>query len=121
MGIPKNSKPGNRDAAWQVITYLTSKEWERYQTLKYQTDPTRNSTFFSPKLAKALPYLPVAGRVFQKAQILQIANIPETFELITDAAQQFAAALSGSSSAAAACKAANDQWITVLKRGGHLK
>ena len=46
---------------------------------------------------------------------------PETFELITDAAQQFAGALSGSSSAAAACKAANDQWIQVLKRGGHLK
>ena len=119
MGIPKNAK--NKDAAWTVITYLTSKEWEQYQTLKYQTDPTRNSTFFSPKLAKALPYLPVAGRVFQKAQILQIANIPETFELITDAAEEFSAALSGSSSAAAACKKANDRWIKVLKRGGHLK
>jgi ABC-type glycerol-3-phosphate transport system substrate-binding protein len=119
MGIPKNAK--NKDAAWTVITYLTSKEWEKYQTLKYQTDPTRNSTFFSPKLAKALPYLPVAGRVFQKAQILEIANIPETFELITLAAEDFAAALGGSTSAAEACKKANGRWIDVLKRGGHLK
>jgi len=119
MGIPKNAK--NKDAAWTVITYLTSKEWEQYQTLKYQTDPTRNSTFFSPRMAKALPYLPVAGKVFQKAQILEIANIPETFELITDAAEEFGAALAGSASAADACKKANDRWIEVLKRGGHLK
>jgi multiple sugar transport system substrate-binding protein len=119
MGIPKNAK--NKDAAWTVITYLTSKEWEQYQTAKYQTDPTRNSTFFSPAMNKKLPYLNTAGKVFQKAQILQIANIPETFELITDAAEEFAAALSGSSSAAAAAKKANDRWIGVLKRGGHLK
>jgi len=119
MGIPKNAQ--NKDAAWTVITYLTSKEWEQYQTLKYQTDPTRNSTFFNPKLAKALPYLPVAGKVFQKAQILEIANIPETFELITAAAEEFSAALSGSSSAAEAAKKANDRWIAVLKKGGHLK
>jgi len=119
MGIPKNAK--NKDGAWTVITYLTSKEWEQYQTLKYQTDPTRNSTFFNPKLDKALPYLPVAGKVFQKAQILEIANIPETFELITAAAEEFSAALSGSSSAAEAAKKANDRWIGVLKKGGHLK
>jgi multiple sugar transport system substrate-binding protein len=119
MGIPKNAK--NKDAAWTVITYLTSKEWEKYQTLKYQTDPTRNSTFFNPTLAKKLPYLPVAGKVFQKAQILQIANIPETFEMIGAAAEEFAAALSGSSSAADACKKANDRWVGILQKGGHLK
>ncbi len=118
MGIPKNAK--NKDAAWTVITYLTSREWERYQTAKYQTDPTRNSTFFDPALGKRLPYLPVAGKVFQKAQILEIANIPETFEMIGAAAEEFAAALSGSSSAAAASKKANDRWIGILKRGGHL-
>jgi multiple sugar transport system substrate-binding protein len=121
MGIPKNAPAENKDAAWTVITYLTSKEWERYQTLKYQTDPTRNSTFFSPAMNKALPYLSTAGRVFQRARILEIANIPETFELITIAAQEFPAALTGRSSAAEACKSANDKWIAVLKRGGHLK
>lgn len=118
VGIPKNAK--NKDAAWTVITYLTSKAWEKYQTLKYQTDPTRNSTFFDPALGKALPYLPTAGKVFQKAQILEIANIPETFEMIGAAAEEFAAALSGSSSAADAAKKANDRWIGILKKGGHL-
>ncbi len=45
----------------------------------------------------------------------------ETFELITAAAEEFSAALSGSSSAAEAAKKANDRWIAVLKKGGHLK
>ena len=121
MGIPKNAPAENKDAAWTVITYLTSKQWEQYQTLKYQTDPTRNSTFFSPAMNKALPYLSTAGKVFQKARIIEIASIPETFELITDAAVEFSAALSGSATAAQACKKANDKWIAVLKRGGHLK
>jgi len=121
MGIPKNAKAENKDAAWTVIAYLTSKEWERYQTLKYQTDPTRNSTFFSPAMNAKLPYLSTAGKVFQKARILEIASIPETFELITDAAVEFSAALNGSATAAQACKKANDKWISVLKRGGHLK
>jgi multiple sugar transport system substrate-binding protein len=119
MGIPKNAK--NKDAAWTVIAYLTSKEWEQYQTLKYQTDPTRRSTFFSKSLNAKLPYLATAGKVFDKAEIVQIANIPETFEMIGAAAEEFSAALSGNSSAAAACKKANDRWISILKRGGHLK
>jgi multiple sugar transport system substrate-binding protein len=121
MGIPKNAKAENKDAAWTVITYLTSKEWERYQTLKYQTDPTRNSTYFSPALNRVLPYLTVAGQVFQKAKILEIASVPEAFEMIGAAAEEFSAALSGNSSAADACKKANDRWTQILKRGGHLK
>jgi multiple sugar transport system substrate-binding protein len=118
MGIPKNAK--EKDAAWTVIAYLTSKEWERYQVLKYQTDPTRKSTFTNPAIAKALPYLPTAGRVFQKADILQIANIPETFEMVGAASEEFSAALTGDSSASEAAKKANDRWTDILKRGGHL-
>ena len=119
MGIPKNAK--NKDAAWTVITYLTSKEWEQYQTLKYQTDPTRKSTFFSKSLNKKLPYLATAGKVFDKAQILEIAVVPETFEMLGAAAEEFSAALSGSSSAKDACAKAQDRWVSILKRGGHLK
>jgi multiple sugar transport system substrate-binding protein len=117
VGIPKNAK--NKDAAWQVITYLTSKEWDRYQTATYQTDPTRRSTFKA--LAKRFPYLPVAGQEIERAQILEIASVPETFEMITAAAEEFSAALNGSSSAADACKKANDRWTQILKRGGNLK
>ena len=119
MGIPKNAK--NKDGAWTILTYLCSRDWGKFEVAAHQTDPARNSVFNDPALNRKFPYLRAAGQANARARILEIANIPETFELITDAAQQFAAALSGSSSAAAACKAANDQWITVLKRGGHLK
>jgi multiple sugar transport system substrate-binding protein len=118
IGIPKNAP--NKDGAWAVIAYLTSKAWGKFEVDAHQTDPTRNSVFNDAALNKKFPYLKTAGQANQQAQILEIANIPETFELITDASQQFAAALAGSSSAADAAKAANDSWITVLKRGGHL-
>jgi hypothetical protein len=74
-----------------------------------------------PPLVKQLPYLPVAGAVFNKATILEIARVPETFEMITAAAEEFAGALSGDVSAKEACKKANDRWIKILKRGGWLK
>ena len=100
---------------------LCSKEWGKYEVGAHQTDPARNSVFNDPGLNKRFPYLHVAGQANTKARILEIANIPETFELITIAANEFNAALSGSASAAEACKKANDGWIQVLKKGGHLK
>ena len=118
MGIPKNSKV--KDAAWTTIAYFTTKAWEAYQTSHYQTDPSRKSTYVNPALVKQLPYLPAAGAVFDRATIIEIARVPETFEMITVAAQEFAGALSGKVSAAEACKKANDKWIAILKRGGWL-
>ena len=47
-GIPKNTQ--NKDAAWAVLTYLTSKEWEKYQVGTYKTDPSRLSTYNDPDL-----------------------------------------------------------------------
>jgi hypothetical protein len=91
-----------------------------FEAAAHQTDPTRNSVFFDPGLNRKFPYLAAAGRANTKARILEIANIPETFELITIAAQQFAGALSGSAKAKDACATAQKQWIQVLKRGGHL-
>jgi ABC-type glycerol-3-phosphate transport system substrate-binding protein len=119
VGIPKNSKV--KDAAWATIAYFTTRSFEVYQTSKYQTDPSRKSTFVNPPLVKQLPYLPVAGAVFDRATILEISRVPEAFELITVAAQEFPAALNGSKSAAAACKSANDKWTAILKKGGWLR
>ena len=118
LGIPKNSKV--KDAAWLTIAYFTTKQYERYQTGTYQTDPSRLSTYANPALVKRAPYLPVAGAVYDKATILEIARVPETFELITAASEEFSAALSGSASAREACKKANDRWTKILKRGGWL-
>jgi multiple sugar transport system substrate-binding protein len=119
LGIPRNSQV--KDAAWVTIAWFTSKSYERYQTLNYQTDPSRKSTYLAPALVRQLPYLPTAGAVFARATILEIARVPETFEMITAAAEEFAGALSGSVSAREACKKANDRWTAILKRGGSLR
>ena len=118
MGIPNNAK--NKAGAWTLITYLCSQEWGKFEVAAHQTDPTRNSVFADPALNKKFPYLKAGGVANARAQILDIAIIPETFQLITLAAQQFAGALSGSVSAAEACKAANDEWVKVLKGAGYL-
>ena len=119
MGIPNNA--ANKDAAWTVITYLCSRAWGKFEVAANQTDPTRNSVFFDPALNSKFPYLKTAGAANVKAQILDIANIPQTFQLITIAAEQFAGALSGSVSAKEACTSANNEWVKVLKGAGYLK
>ena len=118
MGIPKNAV--EKDAAWAVLTYLTSKEFEKYATGTYYIDPSRTSTYADPELVAAQPYLPVAGEVAANAQILPIALVPETFELITIAAEEFSAALNGSADATAVCGKTQDRWVEVLRRGGWL-
>jgi len=118
VGIPKNA--AEKDAAWAVLTYLTSKEFEKYATGTYFIDPSRKSTYADPELVAKQPHLPVAGEVAAAAEILPLALIPETFELITAAAEEFSAALNGSSTAEKACGKAQDRWVEVLKRAGHL-
>lgn len=118
LGIPKNAQ--NKDAAWQVISYFTSKEYEKYQTLEFQKDPSRMSTYADAELIAALPYLPTSGQAIENAQILEIALIPEAFELIAIAAEDFSAALNGSASATDTLARAQGRWEEVLRRGGYL-
>jgi multiple sugar transport system substrate-binding protein len=117
-GIPKNGK--NKDAAWAVLTYLTSKEFEKYQVGTYKTDPSRTSTFNDPDLVASAPYLPVSGQAFETATILPLAQVPETFEIMTACAEEFGTALTGDADAAAACGKAQDRTVEILKRGGWL-
>ncbi len=120
LGIPKNLPDKNKDVAWHLMTYLTSAAFEKYQVGTYQTDPNRASTFIDPELVTKLPYLPVAGEAAETAQILEIANIPETFAIVGEVAREFNLALVGTQDAATACKKAQDASLAILKKGGHL-
>lgn len=120
LGIPKNADPAKKDAAWAVLTYLTGKEFNDYQVATYQTDPNRRSTFSNPELVQKLRYLPVAGEAAESAQILELATIPETFELVGEAAREFNLALAGEQTAEEACQKAQAAWETILRRQGYL-
>jgi len=120
LGIPKNLPDRNKDVAWHFLTYLTSKEFEKYQVGTYQTDPNRASTFIDPELVTQLPHLPVAGEAAESARILEIANIPEVFEIVGAAAREFNLALTGTQDATTACQKVQEASEAILRTGGHL-
>jgi len=120
LGIPKNLPDKNKDVAWHFMTYLTSAAFEKYQVGTYQTDPNRASTFIDPELVSKLPHLPIAGEATATAQILEVADIPETFAIVGEAAREFNLALAGTQDAATACQKAQDASLAILRTGGHL-
>lgn len=121
LGIPKNLSQERKDCAWHILTYLTSKDFEKYQVMTYQTDPNRLSTAADAEVVAALPYIPEAVKAIESAQILEIANIPETFEIAGLVAEQINLALVGTQDAATAMANAQTAATDVLKRAGHQK
>ena len=122
MGIPKNAEEQGRGLDGDHLSLL-DESGASTRSPPYQTDPTRNSVFFDPALNQEVP-VPRRrpGRRIDKAQILDIASIPETFQLITIAAERVRRRAQRLGRAPAeACKTANDEWIKVLKGGGYLK
>jgi hypothetical protein len=88
--------------------------------MTYQTDPNRISTGSDPEITAALPYIPAAVAAIESAQILEIANIPETFEIAGLVAEQINLALLGTHDAETAMANAQAAALDVLRRGGHL-
>lgn len=120
LGIPKNLPQKRKDAAWMVMQYITSAEFDKYQMENYQTDPNRRSTYADKALNKKYPYLTVAGQAMENAKTLDVALIPETFELVGEAAREFNLAIIGSQTAKQACAKAQASWEKILTRAGHL-
>lgn len=120
LGIPKNLPQERKDAAWHILTYITSKDFEKHQVMTYQTDPNRISTGSDPEIVAALPYIPAAVAAIESAQILEIANIPETFEIAGEVSRELNLALTGTQDAATAMANAQAAAIDILTRGGHL-
>ena len=50
IGIPKNSDPAKKDAAWLALTWITNKAVNRYSIEKYNIDANRTSAFNDPEL-----------------------------------------------------------------------
>lgn len=121
LGIPNNISSDRKNAAWLILQHITSAEFDKYQFDKYQTDPNRISTYNDKALNSKWPYLKVAGKAMENGNMLDVAAIPECFELVGEAAREFNLALLGSQSAQAACSNAQASWEKILRRAGHLK
>lgn len=103
-----------------VMQYITSASFDKFQMANYQTDPNRRSTYADAALNKKYPYLKVAGQAMENAKMLDVALIPECFELVGEAAREFNLAIVGSQTAKQACANAQASWEKILKRAGHL-
>jgi ABC-type glycerol-3-phosphate transport system substrate-binding protein len=119
LGIPKNLPQERKDCAWLILTQITSKAFEKHQVLTHQTDPNRTSTGSDPEITAALPYIPEAVRAIETAQILEVADLPEAFEIITAAAEQINLGLLGTKDAATAMADLQAAVTAILQREGY--
>lgn len=119
LGIPANLSQERKDCAWHILTYITSKDFEKYQVMTYQTDPNRISTGSDAEIVAALPYIPEAVTAIENAQILETANLPANFEIVSAVAEQINLALVGTQDAATAMANAQAAATDILRRDGH--
>jgi multiple sugar transport system substrate-binding protein len=119
LGIPKNLPQEQKECAYHLLTYITSKDFERHQVLNHQTGPNRMSMAEDAELVEALPYIPMNVEAVGSAQVLDFANIPETFEIVGEVAREINLALTGAKDAETAMADAQAAATAILQRGGH--
>lgn len=120
VGIPKNTDPAKKAAAWRALTWITSKDFNNYATEKYQIDASRNSTYNDPDLVAKLPYLPVAGQANADAQTIETSVLDDFFALNDTMNIEFNKALIGGQDAKTACANVQTQWEATLRKAGVL-
>lgn len=120
IGIPKNADPAKKAAAWRALTWITSKNTNKYEVEKYQIDINRLSTFKDPELLKQFPYLPNAQAAAETAETIPTSLINEFFQLNDTMNVEFNKALIGGQTAKQACVAVQQQWEGILRKAGHL-
>ena len=119
LGIPANQSQEAKDCAWHILTQITSKEFNKYQVLNYQTDPNRSSTADDQEIVAALPYIPEAVAALESAQFLEFVDLPETFEIAGAVAREINLALTESKDAATAMTDAQTAVDAILQRQGY--
>ncbi len=120
LGIPKNSDPAKKDAAWLALTWITNKAVNRYSIEKYNMDANRSSAFNDPELVAKFPYLKDALKAIETADTIPTSLIPEFFQLNDIMNVEFNAALIGQQDAKTACEKVQTQWEGILRKAGHL-
>jgi ABC-type glycerol-3-phosphate transport system substrate-binding protein len=76
VGIPKNSDPHKKAAAWRALTWITSKKTNLYELGKYNIDANRTSTFQDPEIVKKFPYVVDSARAIADAETVPSSTKP---------------------------------------------
>jgi len=118
VGIPKNSK--NIDAAWHLLTYITSQEFDKYQTMTYQSDPNRLSTMRDPDVNKLIPSMSAGAEAVLGGHIFEAAYTPDYVELLGVSNTEFNLALLEQQTPEEACAKVQKAWEDIGHRSGWL-
>ncbi len=118
MGIPANSK--NKDAAWHLMTYITSREFEKYQVLTYKNDPNRSSIFLDPDVDKAIPSEKVGLEATLGGKIFEGAYTPDYVAMLTVSNAEFNLAMLRKQTASEACAKVQKAWEDIGHKTGWL-
>ena len=103
-----------------VLTWITSKEFNKYSAEQYNIDPSRNSTFNDPELVAKSPYLPIAGEANATGQVIETSILNDFFAMNDMMNVEFNKALIGGQTAEEACAAVQTQWEDTLRKAGVL-
>ena len=120
VGIPKNSDPAKKAAAWRALAWITSKKVNIYELGKYNIDANRSSAFKDPDIVKKYPYVTDALAATISAETIPTSQVDEFFQMNDVMNVEFNKALIGGQDAKTACNAVQAKWEEVLRKGGHL-
>ncbi len=122
FGISMLSASKNKDAAYDFMTWFTSKAVERKRVTQKGTfiyEPGRISTYSDPKLVKKYPWFPMLKE--NLANGVALPRILESDQMIQVFGQSIRRAAAGEFTSKAALDAAQDKWIQILKKAGRIK
>ncbi len=119
-GIPKNSDPAKKAAAWRALTWISNKRVNIYELGKYNIDASRTSAFQDPEIVAKFPYVTDLAAAIASAEPIPTSFVDEFFQMNDVMNVEFNKALIGGQDAKTACGNVQSKWVEILKKGGHL-
>ncbi|MDQ6669211.1 MAG: extracellular solute-binding protein, partial [Chloroflexota bacterium] len=116
MGIPKDIK--DKEAAWSVIRYYSSKEVDKERVMRYGIAPVRTSTLQDPEVVKKYPFMPILDKLLQDATPYPSIPFPESWEMVMEPAKFWNRAVVKDLTPKEAAQQANEAVKQILKKGG---
>jgi multiple sugar transport system substrate-binding protein len=119
FGISILSASKNGAAAYDFMTWFTSRETERKRQAQNLFAPTRSSTYTDPEIVAKAPWYPLVKQ--NLANGVALPRIPEADEMINILGQGTRRAAAGQQPVDAMLKEVQTKWEQILIKAGRLK
>jgi multiple sugar transport system substrate-binding protein len=116
MGIPKDVK--DKEAAWSVIRYYSSKEADKERVMRYGIAPVRKSTLQDAQIVQKYPFMPTLAKLLEDATPYPSITFPESWEMVMEPAKFWNRAVVKDLTPKEAALQANEAVKQILKKGG---